>query len=91
MVLGFVTGTTAPANTFAYTRFSIGFANSSTLDKVIVGEGAFSSSYAAGAIQVVKSQGTWHNAVPAATTSIKLTTALGFFATTSLAILWGYP
>jgi hypothetical protein len=91
MILGFVTGTTAPANTFGYTRFTIGFANSSTLDKLVIGDGAFASSYVAGAIQRVVSTGIWHNAAPTAVTSIRLATTAGFFATTTVAVLWGIP
>lgn len=91
MVLGYVTGSSAPANAAAHTRLEIAFANSATFDKDVTGSGTVATAYSANNTNSVVSSGVWRNAAPAAVSSIKLITSAGFFATTALAILRGKP
>lgn len=91
MTLGYVNGTTAPANAVAHTRLEIAFANSVIFDKAVTGQGTVATAYSASNTNAVVSSGVWHNATVAAVTSIKLITAAGFFTTTSLAFLYGIP
>lgn len=91
MTLGYIAGSTAPANGCSHARIAIAFANSTTFDKACSSSGSLATAYTANNTNIMEASGFWHNATPAAVTTIKLIASAGFFTTSTLVTLYGIP
>lgn len=78
--IGFISGTTAPANAGTYARVECVGYDSTLFDKVFSGENAFANAYAVSQIFRDVSTVIWHPATPSAVPQITLSCSSGDFA-----------
>lgn len=91
IIFGYVTGGTAPSNTYSYDQIEImDYANTSH-DKAVLGRFMFINTFALNNEGHGIAFGIWHNAVPAAINRVDIILSAGNFTTGSLITLWLWP